>query len=132
MPLSSHPYLLNTALIYGSIFPILTGLRLLQNPTFGFDLLGFTTPTNDPATQKLSESLFMFRGARDLALGVNAFLAWRSGNRFMLGCMLLVGGGLTVVDGLIHWRQEGSGMWKHWIFSPWGIGIGGGLLGWFD
>ncbi|KAJ9651190.1 hypothetical protein H2198_009522 [Neophaeococcomyces mojaviensis] len=130
MPISHQPWLPNASIIFGGL-PILVGLQLMRDPNWGLDLLGFARPAGAEA-QKLTESLVMYFGTRDLAFGLSALAAWRSGNRQTLGWIMLVGSGMTVIDGFTSIRQTGGGVWKHWTFTPIGLGLGGGLLGWFD
>lgn len=130
MPLSQNSWLYNSGLALGAV-PTIFGIQLILKPDSAFDFLGFPRPS-DAAGQRVAESFCMFMGARDLILGWCTFVAWRSGNRRVLGLTMLGAAGLTVMDGLVQLRQVGEGVWLHWSFTPVGVGLAGALLGWFD
>ena len=130
MPFSRHPRLPLAAAAFGAL-PALFGLQLLADPLAGLSMLGYPHPAVD-SSQKLAKSLMRFFGSRDLALGLIMLAVWRIGDTRMLGVMVAIGTGVTILDGFINEADMSKGGLKHWIFVPVGSMIGGGLLGWFD
>lgn len=80
----------------------------------------------------MGANLLLFWASRDLYMGLTAMAAWYEGDRRSLGWMYLIGAGVAVSDGIMSQREVGAGAWKHVMWVPVVIGIGGGLLGWFD
>lgn len=129
-PLSTNPYLLNTAGALG-LFPLSVGLLGLANPTSGWSIFSFPKPTS-PEAQKVGETFFLFWASRDVFMGLVTSAAWYHSDHRMMGYALLAASMAAVTDGVISLRQKGSGQWLHWSFVPVLGGIGGGLVGWFD
>lgn len=49
------------------------------------------------------------------------------GSRKTLGCVLLAGAGVAVVDGVVVRDEVGRGEWNHWGYAP-VVGLVGVLL----
>jgi len=122
--------LLNTAVV-GSLFSLALGLLGTLNPASAFKLFDFTPPLK-PEDRKLATNLFLFWGSRDLYMGATTLAAWYIGDQKSLGWMYLAAAGVAMTDVVQSQRQLGNIVWKHGIAVPIAIGIGGGLLGWFD
>ena len=127
---SNSPHLFNIAGL-GSLFPFTLGLIGAINPISGFKIFGFPEPTT-PEGRKTGANLLLFWASRDLYMGLAAAAAWYEGDKRTLGWMYLLGAGVAISDGIMSQRQVGSGAWKHVMWVPVVIGVGGGLLGWFD
>ena len=122
------PYLEKGALVL-SFFPTLVGLRILAEPQWALQVLGFPTPGSSE-DRKLVYGLARLFGARDLAIGVTTTALWYYGHRKSLGAAILSGAILTVTDGIVSGQVIGRGEWFHWSFVPLNLGLGLGLLGW--
>lgn len=127
---SQSPHLLTTASVL-SVFPFLLGIVGTLSPSSGFKIFNFPEPTT-PEAQKLGSNLFLFWASRDLFMGATGLIAAYNGDRKMLGAIYLAMCGVASFDAWISVRQSGKGAWMHLGFLPVLMGVGGGLLGWFD
>ena len=128
---SQSPYLFHAAAGFGSM-PLLIGTFALFRPRAALEhLFEFPAP-KDPNAQKLVDNLMLLFGARDMFLGTATALTWYYGHRELLGCMMLAGSGVVLIDGAVSHRQIKRAELKHWGFVPVMLVLGGGLLGWFD
>lgn len=82
---------------------------------------------------QLGKNLILYLASRDVLLGASILAAWGNGERKTLGHLMLLGCVVVVYDFVIQERQTpGEGRLKHLPLLPICLGIGGGLLGWFD
>ncbi|USW49430.1 hypothetical protein Slin15195_G027490 [Septoria linicola] len=114
-----------------SLFPFTLGLIGAIRPYSGFKIFGFPEPSTAEG-RKTGANLLLFWASRDLYMGLTAMAAWHEGDRRSLGWMYLIGAGVAISDGIMSQGQVGAGAWKHVMWVPVVVGIGGGLLGWFD
>jgi hypothetical protein len=119
----------NTAAAIGLV-PIALGLNAILRPRSGLSILSFPAP-QEPQTQNLVDNLVRIYGARDVAIGVPILLSWHFGDRRMLGWLLVTGAFTACVDAWATKLQNGRGEWTHLPFAVVGVGLGGGMLGWF-
>jgi hypothetical protein len=119
----------NTAAVIGLV-PIALGVNAILRPRSGLSILEFAAP-KEPETQKLVDNLIRIYGARDVAIGVPILLSWHFGDRRLLGWLLITGAFTACVDAWATKLQNGKGEWNHLPFSVIGVGLGGGILGWF-
>ena len=120
----------NTAAVIGLV-PIALGINAIFRPRSALSLLEFATP-KDPEAQKLADNLMRIYGGRDVAIGVPMLLSWYFGDRKVLGWLLITGAFTASVDAWATRLQNGKGEWNHLPFAVIGVGLGGGILGWFS
>ena len=65
-------------------------------------------------------------------MGLATYVAAYFGDRRILGCLLVAGGGVAVADGVVVKAQVGFGEWNHWGYAPVVMGVGVVLLGGLD
>lgn len=127
---SQSTTLLNTAAV-AALIPTALGIVGILKPASAFEIFDFKPPLNIE-DRKLATNLCLFWGSRDLYMGATMLAAWWVGDKKTLGCTYLAAAGVALIDVLQSQRQLGKMVWKHGFFVPIAIGIGGGLLGWFD
>lgn len=120
----------NTAAVIGLV-PIALGINAILRPRSALTLLEFATP-KEPEAQKLADNLMRIYGGRDVAIGVPMLLSWYFGDRKVLGWLLITGAFTASVDAWSTRLQNGKGEWNHLPFAVVGVGLGGGILGWFS
>lgn len=120
----------NTAAVIGLV-PIALGINAILRPRSALGLLEFPTP-KEPESQKTVDNLMRIYGGRDVAIGVPMLLSWYFGDREVLGWLLITGALTASVDAWATRLQNGKGEWNHLPFAVVGVGLGGGILGWFS
>ncbi|KAF2209230.1 hypothetical protein CERZMDRAFT_100742 [Cercospora zeae-maydis SCOH1-5] len=115
----------------GSLFPLSLGLIGTIAPYSGFKIFSLPEPST-PQARKQGADLMMFWASRDVYMGLTALAAWHEGAGRVLGWLYLCGTLVAISDGVQSVRETGGGAWKHVMWCPVVVGIGGGLLGWFD
>lgn len=125
----TSPVLPNTAALI-SLAPTLLGINAILRPRTALNLLHFRPP-KDAEAQRLVDNLIRIYGARNVAFGLPTLIAWYCGHREILGWLSVSGVVVASVDGWVTRMQNGEGEWNHWPFALVGVGLGGGLLGWF-
>lgn len=107
----------------GTISP-LTALKL-------WDSRGVPNMTADEIS--LGKNLILYLASRDVLTGLSILAAWNNRERKTLGHLMVLGCLIVVYDFVIQERQTpGEGRLKHLPLLSVCLGIGGGLLGWFD
>lgn len=119
----------NTAAVLG-LAPIALGTNAIFRPRSALGLFDFS-PVKDAEAQKLIDNLMRIYGARDLAYGLSVLIAWYYGHREALGWIFVAGTIIALVDAWATRLQKGKGEWNHLPFAILGVGLGGGILGWF-
>lgn len=138
----------NAAAVFG-VLPCALGINALLRPRSALQIFQFPLPAS-PDAHKLVDALLQFYGARNVTIGISTLTAWYFGDRNVLGGIMLSGCVVVAVDGWVTKRLIGRGEWyvtsrmfsfleslltwsrMHWALLPVGLGLGGGLLGWFD
>ncbi|WPH04801.1 Hypothetical protein R9X50_00769700 [Acrodontium crateriforme] len=128
--ISQSASLLNTAAV-GAAFSLALGVIGTVNPAGAFELFEFAPPPK-PEDLKLATNMFLFWGSRDLYMGITTLAAWYFGDNKSLGWMYLAAAMVAGTDVVQSKRQLGKIVWKHGVAIPIAVGVGGGLLGWFD
>ena len=128
---SQSPYLLHIA---GgmSVIPFTIGTIAVFRPRSAVQLVLETAYPKEPASQKLLDNVTLLFGSREMFMGIASAAAWYYEHRPILGWLMLGGIWVTLLDGVSSRRQIGRGEWRNWSFSVILLGLGGGLLGWFD
>lgn len=128
--LSPSPHLLtNTAFLFGLI-PTALGINAILRPRSALTILQFARP-KDAEAGKLVDNLMRIYGSRDIVVGLPVLIAWYLGDRQMLGWMMVIQAVIPFVDAWATRLQNGRGEWNHLPVGFVGLGLGGGILGWF-
>ncbi|KAF2166928.1 hypothetical protein M409DRAFT_22980 [Zasmidium cellare ATCC 36951] len=129
--LSHSPLLLKTATAL-SLFPLSLGLIGTLSPSSGYKIFSIPPPTQNAEAYSLGTHLFLFWASRDLFMAAAINIAAWNGDRRTLGMVYLAMCGVGAFDAWTCERVVGKGKWAHLGFLPLLVGVGGGLLGWFD
>lgn len=123
-------FLRNTTAVFG-IAPTIMGVYAIFRPRGGLGLLKFPAP-KDPEAQRLVDNLIRIFDVRDNAIGLSTLVAWYLADRRVLGWLMVSQVVVPCVDGWTARLQlEKGAEWMHLPFAVVGLGLGGGLLGWF-
>lgn len=114
-PLSQSSALRVAGAAFGTIF-IAFGVNAIVRPAHALTFFEFEYPTA-VADRKLVDHLMVVYGARDIFMGVAAYIATRCGSHKALGWTLLAISGVAYVDGAVC-RINGHGEWNHWGYAP--------------
>ncbi|KAL4865122.1 hypothetical protein BDV12DRAFT_188378 [Aspergillus spectabilis] len=128
-PLSQMPVLRLAASTFGTIF-IGFGINAFVRPEHALSFFELQYPVSR-AEQSVVNNLIYAYGARDVFMGLTAYIAVFFGNSISLGWTLLAISGVAYVDGIICWAN-GDGQWNHWGYAPMVTVVGALLLGVFD
>lgn len=128
--LSPSPQLLtNTAFLFGLI-PTALGVNAILRPRSALAILQFARP-KDAQAGKLVDNLMRIYGSRDIVVGLPVLIAWYLGGKQMLGWIMVVQAVIPFVDAWATRLQNGNDEWNHLPVGFVGLGLGGGILGWF-
>jgi hypothetical protein len=130
MSLSQSPYLINTAGVIGHLL-VLGGSGSILSPRSVVGAFGLETPST-PEGQKLVDLLVPLYGFREVSLGLSMVAVWRYGSVRTLGWTTLSVVVTALGDGWIARKQRKGMEWVHWGLIPVALGVGAGLLGYFD
>jgi hypothetical protein len=130
MSLSQSPYLINTAGVIGHLL-VLGGSGSILSPRSVIGAFGLDTPST-PEAQKLVDLLVPLYGFREVSLGLSMVAVWRYGSVRTLGWTTLSVVVTALGDGWIARKQRKGLEWVHWGLIPVALGVGAGLLGYFD
>jgi hypothetical protein len=130
MSLSQSPYLINTAGVIGHLL-VLGGSGAIISPRSVIGAFGLETPSTLEA-QKLVDLLVPLYGFREVSLGLSMVAIWRYGSIKALGWTTLAVVVTALGDGWIARKQRKGLEWVHWGLAPIALGLGAGLLGYFD
>jgi hypothetical protein len=130
MALSQSPYLTNTAGVIGHLL-VLGGSGSILSPRSVIGAFGLDTPST-PEEQKLVDLLVPLYGFREVSLGLSMVAVWRYGSVRTLGWTTLSVVVTALGDGWIARKQRKGMEWVHWGLIPVALGVGAGLLGYFD
>lgn len=92
---------------------------------------GLDTPST-PEAQKMVDLLVPLYGFREVSLGLSMIAVWRYGNIRTLGWTAMAVVVTALGDGWIARKQRKGKEWGHWGLIPIALGLGAGLLGYFD
>ncbi|KAI4823183.1 hypothetical protein E4T44_10125 [Aureobasidium sp. EXF-8845] len=130
MSLSQSPYLINTAGVIGHLL-VLGGSGSILSPRSVIGAFGLDTPST-PEAQRLVDLLVPLYGFREVSLGLSMVAVWRYGSVRTLGWTTLSVVVTALGDGWIARKQRKGLEWVHWGLIPVALGVGAGLLGYFD
>ncbi|KAK6004737.1 hypothetical protein QM012_008599 [Aureobasidium pullulans] len=130
MPLSDSPYLVNSAAVIGHLL-VVGGSAAVFSPRSVIGAFGLTTPST-PESQKMVDLLVPLYGFREASLGLSMIAVWRYGNIQTLGWTTLAVVVTALGDGWVARKQRKGIEWVHWGSIPVALGLGAGLLGYFD
>jgi hypothetical protein len=130
MSLSQSPYLINTAGVLGHLL-VLGGSGAIISPRSVTGAFGLDIPST-PEGQKLVDLLVPLYGFREVSLGLSMVAVWRYGSIKALGWTTLAVVVTALGDGWIARKQRKGLEWVHWGLAPVALGVGAGLLGYFD
>lgn len=130
MPLSDSPYLVNSAGVLGHLL-IAGGFAAIISPRSVIGAFGLTTPST-PDSQRLIDVLVPLYGFRELSMGISTVAVWRYGNIRTLGWTTMAVVATALGDGWVARKQRKGVEWVHWGLTPLFVGLGAGLLGYFD
>ncbi|EGN97306.1 hypothetical protein SERLA73DRAFT_139472 [Serpula lacrymans var. lacrymans S7.3] len=127
---SQSPYLRFSATIFATIF-LGFGINGILRPRNAIEFFEFEAPAS-AVDKKLVDNLMVLYGARDVFMGLAIYAAAYFGDRKTLGCILIAGSGVALVDGAVCKAQVGKGEWNHWNYAPVLATVGSLLLGALD
>ncbi|KIJ39517.1 hypothetical protein M422DRAFT_230605 [Sphaerobolus stellatus SS14] len=127
---SQSPYLHIAASVFATIY-LGFGINGILRPRNALEFFEFKAPAS-AADKKLVDNLMVLYGARDLFMAIAIYSAAYFGDRKTLGCILIAGSGVALVDGAVCRAQIGKGEWNHWGFAPVLVAVGSVLLGVLD
>ncbi|KAL3418867.1 alpha beta hydrolase fold-3 domain protein [Phlyctema vagabunda] len=127
---SQSPALLVGASVFGTIF-LGFGINAMLRPRAALAFFELGAPAS-AAEQTLVDALMTVYGARDVFMGLAMYATAYAGDRAALGCLLVAGSGVALVDGFVCWRYAGKGEWSHWGYAPMLTAVGSVLLGVLD
>jgi hypothetical protein len=130
MSLSQSSYLVNTAGVLGHLL-VLGGSGAIISPRSVIGAFGLDTPST-PEAQRLVDLLVPLYGFREVSLGLSMVAVWRYGSIKALGWTTLAVVVTALGDGWIARKQRKGLEWVHWGLAPVALGVGAGLLGYFD
>lgn len=127
---SQTPFVWHARAALATIF-VGFGINAMLRPRAGFEIFEFEYP-KAANEQKLIDNLMIIYGVRDVFMGVSMLAAWHFGAREVLGCSLIAGSVVAVVDGVANRAVLGYGQGKHWGYAPMLTIVGAVLLGAVD
>ncbi|KAG9943432.1 hypothetical protein KCU85_g8677, partial [Aureobasidium melanogenum] len=130
MALSTSPLLVNSAGVLGHLL-VVGGSAAVFSPRSVIGAFGLDTPSA-PESQRLIDLLVPLYGFRELSLGLSMVAVWRYGNIKTLGWTTMAVVVTALGDGWVARKQRKGMEWVHWGLTPIALGLGAGLLGYFD
>ncbi|KAL4861795.1 hypothetical protein BDV12DRAFT_207765 [Aspergillus spectabilis] len=122
-PLSQSPYLRLAGAALGTI-PITFGINAIINPEHALPFFEFDYPTT-LAERSVIDKLMLVYGARDIFIGLAAYITAYYGNTKSLGWTLIAVSGVAC-------RQNRLGEWNHWGYASMLTVLGSLLVVIFD
>lgn len=107
------------------------GINAIFRPQNALTVFEFEPPAS-AADQSLVDGLMVLHGIRNIFMAVATYSAAYFGNRKALGCILIAGSGVAIVDGAVCRAYVGRGEWGHWGYGPVLTVVGSLLLGVLD
>ncbi|KAL3443023.1 hypothetical protein BJX65DRAFT_286044 [Aspergillus insuetus] len=129
MPLSENRLLHLGATASGTI-ALGFGINAFLRPEHALSFFELNYPATT-AERSVVDNLIYAYGARDVFMGVVAYIAGYFGNNKTLGWTILAIAGVAYADGAICWAN-GHGQWNHWSYAPQLTVVAAMLLGVFD
>ncbi|KAH8660315.1 hypothetical protein BX600DRAFT_467546 [Xylariales sp. PMI_506] len=125
----SHPWLVQASK-FGALIPGLLGVNALLRPNSALSVFSLPLPPQGEQRRTM-RSVMRFYGARQVSIACLCWLVCSTGDERLMGYAALAELQVVVVDALVCRAQLGYIDWSHWASAALGLGLAGGLLGWF-
>jgi hypothetical protein len=131
-PLSASPILPIISGISG-VAAVGLGIRALIYPLDALDAFDLPVPpASNPEARHMATSLMLVYGVRDVAFGAALLATAYHGHPKAMGCIVLAGALVPLVDGVVNGWNVTGGRWKHWRFVPVSVLLGVPAMGILD
>ncbi|KAL2867492.1 DUF4267 domain-containing protein [Aspergillus lucknowensis] len=129
MSVSQNPFLRLAGAAFGTIC-VGFGINAFLRPEHALSFFELDYPASGVERSVVDNLMYVY-GARDVFMGLAAYIAAYFGNNKTLGWILLAISGVAYADGVICWAN-GHGEWNHWGYAPMITAISTLLLGVLD
>jgi uncharacterized membrane protein len=106
------------------------GVNAILRPAHALSFFELEYPS-EGVQRGVVDNLMVVYGARDIFMGLAAYIAAYWGSRRVVGGIMLATSLVAFVDGAVCWGN-GHGQWNHWGYAPMVLGVGGLLSGGLD